>query len=125
MVFSLPVLQHYLLTKHGILPERVDWSARLRQDLRLTDADVLRLLNDIISLRNVSISVNTTRHLTDVFDLMVFVLLRSMEELTCLSDFDLNNQSLMASDFPQFSVLACRMKAHSICRFGNKLENDL
>ncbi|GAB4044392.1 hypothetical protein [Spirosoma litoris] len=125
MVFSLPVLQHYLLTKHGILPERVEWSTRLRQDLRLTDADVQRLLNNIVSLRNVSISVNTTRNLTDVFDLMVFVLLRSMEELTCLSDFNLDNQSPIASDFPQFSVLACRMKAHSIYHFGNNLENDL
>jgi hypothetical protein len=107
MGFSLSVLQHYLLSKHGIVSERVQWDTQLRQDLRLTDADVQGLLNDVVSLIDVPISADITRNQTDVFDLMVFVLLHSMEELACSSDFDFDNRSTMGSDFPQFSTLAC------------------
>lgn len=71
MVFSLSILQQYLFSKHGILPERVSWNSTLHQDLLLSDSNVPTLLIDVTELMDIPISIDTDHHLTDVFVLMV------------------------------------------------------
>jgi len=56
--------------------------------LRLSDSDVQFLLIDVTDLLDIPISIGADHHLTDVFDLMVYVLLRSTEVLEQLPDFN-------------------------------------
>ncbi|GAB4043278.1 hypothetical protein [Spirosoma jeollabukense] len=66
----------------------------------------------------IPISIDADHHLTDVFDVTVYILLCTKAELAYLRD----SESIrpMAPDFPQFSALACRMETDVDRHFGGK-----
>ncbi|OJW72832.1 MAG: hypothetical protein BGO59_08540 [Spirosoma sp. 48-14] len=131
MVFSLSVLQQYLLTKHGILPERVGWHTQFGHDLGLNQSDIQCLVEEIIQLMNGAIYVDTDHHLNEVLDLAMYVLLRSNQELTRLPDSDLTFSAYLSklpssatSDCFKFSPLACHTGTCRNCFSTKKSDGE-
>lgn len=90
MTFSLSDLHDYLLNEFGILPERVGPETHFRRDLHLAEAEITTVVSHVCKRAGLSDSADIGRNLTDVLDLMVYVLLRSTESTdieTCFNAF--------------------------------------
>lgn len=77
MKFNLAILRHYLLNKEGILPERVTLETNFKTQLRLSDEAVKSMLAFVSKLTGVIFPRDASYYLTDVFDLMIHVMIRS------------------------------------------------
>lgn len=82
MKFDLISLQKYLLQQFRIPPGWVWLDTRFRQDLDLSDSEMRQLTNYVSQQTGLDISAGMTANLTDVFDLLVHVLLRTDEAVT-------------------------------------------
>lgn len=80
MTLSIDTLRDYLWYRFGIVPERVWLSTQLRAELYLTDEEIKAIVGYLMKSAGITFSVDTIHQLTDVFDLLVYVLLRSVEE---------------------------------------------
>lgn len=80
MTFSLETLRDCLWCQFGIAAERVYLHTLLVEDLRLTEDNVKAVVDTLTQRAGITFPVDKVQQLTDVFDLMVYVLLRSLEE---------------------------------------------
>lgn len=79
MTFSIRTLRRILHKQTGIAPWRVKISSDFRLDLGLTDWQIEQVLVDITRLTGLTFPPDTGQHLTDVFDLLIHVVLRLPE----------------------------------------------
>lgn len=80
MPFSIKTLRTILQTCFGIAPWTVGLDTDLRQHLHLTDSGIRQLLTLITSHTGLTFASDTAQHLTDVFDLMVHIIIRLHED---------------------------------------------
>ncbi len=79
MTISLSNVQQHLFDQFDIPPERVGWETNFRDDLSLTESDIKSLIRHLTAKTGIVFPNDPVHQLTDVFDLMVYVLLRSTE----------------------------------------------
>ncbi|WP_229374874.1 hypothetical protein [Fibrella rubiginis] len=79
MTFSIQTLRRILHKKTGLAPWQVNIFSDFRRDLGLTDWQIELVLVDISLITGLSFPPDTTQHLTDVFDLLIHVILRLPE----------------------------------------------
>lgn len=79
MTFSIQTLRRILHQQTGLAPWRVRIFSDFRRDLGLTDEQIEQVLAEITELTGLSFPADTARHLTDVFDLLIHVVLRLPE----------------------------------------------
>ena len=111
MTFSFNTLRDYLWYQFGIAPETIRLDTHFRQDLHLTDTDIKSILRHVSYSMGVRFPIDTVQHLTDVFDLMVYVLLRSLEESDTANYFgepDGPIDGIANKDFLLFGQLICQ-----------------
>lgn len=77
MAFSLGDLRDYLFDKFGILPDQVQWDTDFRVDLHLTNNEIRAIVCTASAWADIQAPIETARNLTNVFDLMIYVLLHS------------------------------------------------
>lgn len=81
MTFSIRTLRRILHRQTGISPWRVKLFSDFRRDLGLADWQIEQVLVDIALVTGLTFPADTAQHLTDVFDLLIHVILRLPE--TC------------------------------------------
>lgn len=79
MLFNLSILREYLLSRHQIPSYRVQLNADFRKDLQLSELDINQLIRMITQQTGIPFHEEQIKHLTDVFDLLVHVILRLPE----------------------------------------------
>lgn len=79
MTFSLRTLRRILHRQTGIAPWRVKIFSDFRDDLGLTDRQIEQALADITLITGLTFPDDTAAYLTDVFDLLIHVILRLPE----------------------------------------------
>jgi len=79
MTFSIQTIRCILYRQTGIAPWRVNIFSDFRQDLALTDWQIEQVLDDIALVTGLTFPADTAQHLTDVFDLLIHVILRLPE----------------------------------------------
>lgn len=79
MLFNLSILRDYLLDQHQIPSYRVRLNADFRKDLQLSELDIDQLIRMVTQRTQISFHEEQIKHLTDVFDLLVHVILRLPE----------------------------------------------
>ncbi|WP_148289616.1 hypothetical protein [Fibrella aestuarina] len=79
MTFTIRTLRHILHRQAGLAPWHVHLFSDFRRDLGLTDAEIGLVLDEIGQLTGLTFPVDTAKHLTDVFDLLIHVILRLPE----------------------------------------------
>ncbi|XAZ81864.1 hypothetical protein A6C57_27100 (plasmid) [Fibrella sp. ES10-3-2-2] len=77
--FSIRTLRRILHKRTGTAPWRVKLFSDLRRDLGLTDWQLEQVLADIALVTGLTFPADTAQHLTDVFDLLIHVILRLPE----------------------------------------------
>lgn len=79
MKFNLDILRQYLLTDHGVLPEHVSLETEFRKNLHMSYEDTRRMLGFITRKTGVNFSSDSYYYLTDVFELLIHLMIRSVE----------------------------------------------
>ncbi|WP_229370383.1 hypothetical protein [Fibrivirga algicola] len=79
MTFNIRTLRRILHRHAGLAPWRVNLLSDFREDLHLTDSQIDLTLAEISQLTGLSFPADTAQHLTDVFDLLIHVILRLPE----------------------------------------------
>lgn len=79
MTFSIHPLREFLWHQFGISPKRVCLDAHLQDDLNLTEDNVKAIIWHLFRQVAIDPPIDKVQQLTDVFDLMVYVVLRSLE----------------------------------------------
>lgn len=79
MTFSIRTLRRILYRQTGLAPWRVKIFSDFRRDLGLTDWQIEHVLVDVALLTGLTFPSDTAEHLTDVFDLLIHVILRLPE----------------------------------------------
>ncbi|WP_138994248.1 hypothetical protein [Larkinella sp. C7] len=72
-------LQQYLLIHFGIRPELVGLDTNFRHDLNLSEEAIEKLLATVGAMTGTTLPADGALYLTDVFDLLIHVLLRSKD----------------------------------------------
>ena len=85
MSFGILTLQFILHSCFGIVPDAVNLETDFRRHLHLTDAEIGRVLSEITKRTGLPFTSDTAEHLTDVFDLLIHVILRLHEQ--CDTDY--------------------------------------
>ncbi len=93
MMDALGLTQHYLLQQFGVLPEWVCWDTDFRYDLHLTEADIAGLLAHLSQCLATDFPANTAHNLTDVFDLLLYVVFHTDQSDHLISDDTWTNYS--------------------------------
>lgn len=79
MKFNVDTLRHYLLIQQGILPERVKLETSFKGQLGMSDEKVKSMLAFVSSYTGVVFPRDASHYLSDVFDLLIHVMIRSDE----------------------------------------------
>ena len=106
-LFSLRNVQQHLFEQFDIPPELVGWETNFRDDLSLTGSDLQALIRYLTAKTGIVFPTNPVHHPSDVFDLMVYVLLRSTEYTdveTCFSALLYPILELSPDEFRPFGV---------------------
>lgn len=88
MAFNLISLQEYLLDRFRIPPGWVWLDTCFRQDLSLSESDMKQLASFVRQQTGLDFPERTVRSMTDVFDLLVYVLLQTEVTEMSSSYFD-------------------------------------
>ncbi|WP_020603561.1 hypothetical protein [Spirosoma spitsbergense] len=106
MAFNLVSLQQYLLDRFRIPPGWVWLDTCFRQDLSLSESDMKQLLGFVSQQTGLAFPERTVRDISDVFDLLVHVLLQT--ETTEMSSAYFDSLVFMGpssqSDFQPFGT---------------------
>jgi hypothetical protein len=79
MKFNLDTLKHHLLIRYGIPPERVTPKTNFKTDLKMSDIQIKRILGFVQGQTGVIFAGDATAYLTDVFDLIILMMIRAVE----------------------------------------------
>lgn len=79
MKFNLDILKHHLLIQYGIPPERVNLETNFTADLKMSDIQIKRMLGFLQGYIGIIFPGDATFYLTDVFDLIIHMMLRAVE----------------------------------------------
>lgn len=79
MKFNVDILRQYLFIQQGILPERVKLEANFKMQLGMSDRKVKAMLAFVSSYTGVVFPSDASYYLSDVFDLLIHVMIRSDE----------------------------------------------
>ena len=79
MKFNLNILRSHLFIQMGILPERVALEANFRTDLGMSEDQIKMMLSVVTLQTGVGFSKDSVFYLTDVFDLIIHMMLRSVD----------------------------------------------
>lgn len=104
MTFSIDILREFLLTRHGILPERVTLETNFRTDLKMSVYDIEDMF-DFVSIRcGIGLPPKAGQHFPDLFDLVIYIKLRQAEE-----HYEANLQVEKVEFLELIKVLSCQM----------------
>ena len=76
MKFNLNILRSHLFIQMGILPERVILEATFSSDLEMSEDQIIIMLAFVTWQTGVAFSKDSVFCLTDVFDLIIHMMLR-------------------------------------------------
>ncbi|TDE13252.1 hypothetical protein [Dyadobacter psychrotolerans] len=79
MKFNLSTLRYHLFIQQGILPERVSLETNFKVDLNMSDNQIRRMLGFVQAQTGVNFPKDIVLYLTDVFDLMIHIMIRAVE----------------------------------------------
>lgn len=79
MKFNIDMLRQYLLIDQGVLPEQVTPETEFMNHLHMSCEDIRRMLVFITNNTGVTFSVDSDYYLTDVFELLIHMMVRSVE----------------------------------------------
>lgn len=79
MKFNLNILRYHLFIQQGILPERVTLEADFKGDLNMSDEQIMLMLRFVHKETGVTFLKDSGFYLTDVFDLIIHMMVRSVE----------------------------------------------
>lgn len=79
MKFNLDILRHYLLVKQGVLPENVTLETEFTKHLRMSYEDIRQMLCFVTKRTGVKFSSDSYYYLSDVFELVIHMMVRSVE----------------------------------------------
>ncbi|GLU54383.1 hypothetical protein [Dyadobacter frigoris] len=78
MKFNLETLQHYLFINQGVPPENVTLETEFRSHLHMSVEDIRKMLGFITEKTGVTFSSDSDYYLTDVFELLIHLMIRSI-----------------------------------------------
>ncbi len=79
MTISLSSIQQHLFDPFGIPPDQVGWETNFWDDLSLTGSDIQALIRHLTTKTGIVFPNDPAHQLSNMFDLMVYVLMRSPE----------------------------------------------
>ena len=79
MKFNLNILKYHLFIQQGIPPERVNLETNFKADLKMSDNQIKRMLGFVQGQTGIIFPGDATFYLTDVFDLVIHMMIRAVE----------------------------------------------
>jgi hypothetical protein len=79
MKFNLDMLKNHLFIQQGIPPERVNLETNFKVDLSMSDNQIRKMLGFVQGQTGIIFPNDATFYLTDVFDLMIHLMIRAVE----------------------------------------------